>query len=73
MFIRESRKNIKGVTYTYYKLVEAFRNENGTPTNRTILDFNASDLEGINPEEYGESYKNNRNGIFTQTKAYSFR
>ncbi len=54
MFIRESRKNIKGVTYTYYKLVEAFRNENGTPTNRTILDFNASDLEGINPEEYGE-------------------
>ena len=54
MFIRESRKNIKGTTYTYYKLVEAFRNENGTPTNRTILDLNASDLDGINPEEYGE-------------------
>jgi len=54
MFIRESRKNIGGVTYTYYKLVEAYRNENGTPTNRTIIDLSASDLEGIIPEEFGE-------------------
>jgi len=53
MFIRESRKNVKGVTYTYYKLVESFRNENGIPTNRTILDLSSEDLDGIKAEEFG--------------------
>jgi transposase len=52
MFIRESRKNIKGEIYTYYKLVEAYRNEKGTPTNRTILDFGKNDIDGIEKEEF---------------------
>lgn len=45
LFIRVSKKNVNGKTYSYHKLVESYRNGNNVPTNRTILDIGHLDLD----------------------------
>lgn len=44
MFIREVKTRIKGQEYTAYRLVEAYRNSEGKPRQRVIMNLGAIDL-----------------------------
>lgn len=44
MFIREITKKSNGVTYTYHRLSESYRNSDGKPRQRIILDLGKLDI-----------------------------
>jgi hypothetical protein len=43
MYARISRKTVKGTTYEYLQLCEAYRDKNGSPRNRILYNFGRID------------------------------